>query len=638
MFPNGIVRKTQFLRLIYTNGLCYRKLITKCRLILVAYTHDLAVNTQTFMKQNVQPVNKFVWRSHTCGELRSENVGEKVQLYGWLEFSRTNKFLLLRDSYGSVQLIIPNHRKDLGVIAKNLAFESVLFVEGIVLKRPEGQENERMKTGDIEVQVVSLEVLNSAKPNLPFIIREYNKAKESTQLKFRYISLRYPELQRNLRLRSKVIMKMREYLINECDFVDIETPTLFKVTPEGAQEFIVPTQHPGQFYSLVQSPQQFKQLLMIGGCDRYFQIARCYRDEKPTHNRQPEFTQLDIEMSFVDCKGIMKLIENLILYCWPKEAGEVTIPFKHLTYTEAMESYGSDKPDLRIPHKLHKVTEMIDHSALEQTFKMKWHENHEVYGLVFSNKHEFLTKTVKENISSLQQNYFPSVKLIQLKTSNKSPILTNIIKENIQPRLNLKEGDVFFLAYGEEFQTQSLLGKVRLQFTDILESKGEQIRISANEFLWVTDFPLFSFSTKTNKLETMHHPFTRPHPDDIQYLLENPLKVRGLHYDLVMNGSEIAGGSIRIHEAELQKKILKMLNVDESHLTHILDALECGAPPHGGIAIGLDRFISLLCNTENIKNVIAFPKTTAGRDLMSGAPVSISDEEKTLYHIKTTEK
>ncbi|XP_076396019.1 aspartyl-tRNA synthetase, mitochondrial [Megachile rotundata] len=637
MFRNYIVGRTQFFRLFCTNCLLNQKPI-RCGLMSVAYTHNLAVNTQTLVKQNIQPVNKYVWRTHTCGELSTENVGEKVQLCGWLEFTRHNKFILLRDSYGSTQFIISDNRKDLQDVVKNLTFESVLTIKGIVLDRPGSQKNKNMKTGDIEVSIESLEVLNAAKPNLPFVIRDFNKAKESTQLKYRYISLRYPELQRYLRLRSEVTMKMREYLINECDFVDIETPTLFKQTPGGAQEFKVPTKHPGQFYSLVQSPQQFKQLLMIGGCDRYFQIARCYRDEKPRHDRQPEFTQLDIEMSFVDCKGIMELIENLLVYSWPKESGTVTTPFNHMTYTEAMELYGTDKPDLRIPQKLHRLTDIIDHSTLEENLKIKWDKNYEVYGLVFPSKHEFLTKSVKENISALKQNYFPSVKLIQIKSSPQSTILTNIINENVQQRLNLKHGDVLFLACGEKFKTQSLLGKVRLEFTNIMESKGQQIRTSGNKFLWITDFPLFSFNTETNKLESMHHPFTQPHPNDIQYLSENPTKVRGLHYDLVLNGSEIAGGSIRIHEAELQNKILKLLNIDKSHLMHMLEALECGAPPHGGIAIGLDRLMCLLCKTENIKDVIAFPKTTTGRDLMSGAPDSISAEEKELYHIQTVEK
>ncbi|XP_053997232.1 aspartate--tRNA ligase, mitochondrial [Hylaeus anthracinus] len=639
-FYNCIMSKNQFLRLIFKNGLRNHKLMTKYCSGLVAYTHNLAVQKQEVAKQSIQPVNKFVSRTHTCGQLNIENVGDSVRLYGWLEFQRMNKFMTLRDAYGSTQLIIPDNRTDLEEIVKKLNFESVISVTGKVYGRPKGQENKQMKTGDIEVQVEFLEVLNVAKPNLPLFIREFNKAKESTQMRHRYLSLRYPELQRNLRLRSRVIAKMREYLIKECNFVDIETPTLFKTTPGGAQEFVVPTRHLGQFYSLVQSPQQFKQLLMVGGFDRYFQVARCYRDETARHDRQPEFTQLDIEMSFVDSEGIMELIENLLVYSWPEDSEAITRPFKRFTYDKVMELFGTDQPDLRIPYQLHRLTRIIEYSVLEENLKMKWEENFEMYALVFPNKHDFLTKSMKESISKLQRDYFPSVRLIQLKVSNESSTQTNkiyskIVKGNVQQKLDLNEGDVLFLAFGNKFPTQSLLGKVRIEFTNILESKGQRIRTSKNELLWVTDFPLFSYNTEDNTLETMHHPFTHPHPDDIQYFSETPNKVRGLHYDLVMNGSEIAGGSIRIHEATLQRQILKMLNIDASMLSHMLDALECGAPPHGGIAIGLDRLMCLLCKAESIKNVIAFPKTMEGRDLMSGAPIPISDEDKKLYHIQT---
>ncbi|XP_076657488.1 aspartyl-tRNA synthetase, mitochondrial [Halictus rubicundus] len=637
-FRNIIMKsKNQFRNLFYTNHVCKHKLMKKCS-ILVACTHDLAIEKQ-LIKDNVQPVNKYVTRTHTCGELNIQNVGDNVHLYGWLEFQRMNKFITLRDAYGCTQFIVPNNRTDLTEIVEKLNFESVLSIMGTVVERPKGQKNSKMSTGDIEVQIESLEILNPAKSNLPLFMREFNKAKESTQMKYRYMALRYPELQRNLRLRSQVMAKMREYLLKECSFVDIETPTLFKCTPGGAQEFIVPTQHPGQFYSLVQSPQQFKQLLMVGGIDRYFQIAKCYRDETARHDRQPEFTQLDIEMSFVDCEGIMELTENVLLYSWPEESAPITSPFKRLTFDQAMELYGTDKPDLRIPYQLCRLTNMVDTSIVEETLKIKWDENFEIYALVYPNQHNFLTKSTKEHISKEQRD-FPCVKLIQLKiaAADSNKIYSNIIKGDIEQKLNLKDGDILFLACGEKIPTQSLLGRVRVVFTDLIESKGQTIRSSENEILWVTDFPLFSFNHTENKLETMHHPFTQPHPDDIHYLSENPTMVRGLHYDLVMNGSEIAGGSIRIHQSNLQKQILKMLDIDESCLEHMLSAFECGAPPHGGIALGLDRLMSLLCNTESIRNVIAFPKTTEGRDVMSGAPVPISDKDKSLYHIQTIEK
>nr|XP_033333284.1 aspartate--tRNA ligase, mitochondrial [Megalopta genalis] len=641
-FRNNLIPKKQFCKLFCTNHLYKHKLMKKYCSILIACTHDLAIEKQ-ITKVNVHPVNKFVSRTHTCGELNIQNVGDRVHMYGWLEFQRLNKFITLRDAYGSTQLLVPDNREDLIEMIKNITFESVLHIVGTVHERPKGQKNNKMKTGDIEVLIESLENLNPAKSNMPFFIREFNKAKESTQMKYRYLSLRYPELQRNLRLRSQVIAKMREYLIKECSFVDMETPTLFKSTPGGAQEFIVPTQHPGQFYSLVQSPQQFKQLLMVGGFDRYFQIAKCYRDETTRHDRQPEFTQLDIEMSFVNCEGIMELIENLLLYSWPEESYPLTIPFKRLTFNEAMEMYGTDKPDLRIPYQLRRLTNMVDISAIEETLKTKWKENFELYALVCPYA-SFLTKSIKEYISKLQRDCFASVILIQLKilsmssATDSNKIYSNIVKRNIEQELNLKDGDVIFLACGDKFLTQSLLGKIRVEFADLIESRKQKIRSPGNEILWITDFPLFTFNQEENKLEAMHHPFTQPHPTDICYLSENPTMVRGLHYDLVMNGSEIAGGSIRIHESNLQKQVLKMLNIDESYLEHMISALECGAPPHGGIALGLDRLMSLLCNTESIRSVIAFPKTTVGRDMMSGAPVSISDKEKSLYHIQTTEK
>ncbi|XP_018398053.1 PREDICTED: aspartate--tRNA ligase, mitochondrial [Cyphomyrmex costatus] len=608
-----------------------------------ACVHNLVINRSVpLIKEPVSPVNRYVQRTHTCGELTLKNVGEEVRLSGWLEFQRMKKFITLRDSYGSTQLLIPEDRKDLVETIQNLSFETVLSVIGKVLPRPEDKQNKKMKTGDIEVYIESLEVLNVASHNLPVFMREYNKAKEDQQMKYRYLSLRYPELQKNLRMRSSLIMRMREFLIHECSFVDIETPTLFKSTPGGALEFIVPTRQPGNFYSLVQSPQQFKQLLMIGGFDRYFQIARCYRDESTRYDRQPEFTQLDIEMSFVDRDGVMSLIENLLMYSWPKELGSIKVPFKLMTYKDAMELYGTDKPDLRISYQIQDLTHMFDYSELKETVKLEDNKQ-KVYALVFPKKSKYLTKSIKNELSKIRNDYFGITKLVQLKIENNSwstqldklKLKSGIIAEDISRYCKLQEGDVVLLAIGYRMDALKLLGKLRTEFTNILEAKGEQIRSSETELVWITDFPLFTFE---ETLESSHHPFTQPHPDDMEYLTTDPLKVRGLHYDLVMNGSEIAGGSIRIHDANLQKQILGMLNIDETKLSHMLEALTYGAPPHGGIAIGLDRLVCVLCNKKSIKNVIAFPKTMEGRDLMSGAPDVISDELKTLYHIQTVNK
>ncbi|XP_011348257.2 aspartate--tRNA ligase, mitochondrial isoform X2 [Ooceraea biroi] len=583
-------------------------LLLKTRMpISAACVHNLVADKSapSARTSSVSPANRYVLRTHTCGELTLKNVGEQVKLSGWLEFHRMCKFLTLRDSYGSTQLLVPEDREDLVEVIRNLSYESVLSIVGKVMSRPENQENKRMKTGDVEVHVESLEVLNAASRNLPIFIREFNKAKESQQMKYRYLSLRYPELQKNMKMRSTLTMRMREFLINECSFVDIETPTLFKSTPGGAQEFVVPTRQPGHFYSLVQSPQQFKQLLMVGGLDRYFQIARCYRDETARHDRQPEFTQLDIEMSFVDRDGVMSLIENLLAHSWPEELGSIKLPFKLMAYDDVMELYGSDQPDLRIPYQ------------------------------------KYFTKSVRDEFSKIHSDYFDGTKLIQLKVEGDSwrtqlaKLFSSEVAENISRRCKLQQGDAVLLTVGSRIDALKLLGKLRVQFTNVLEAKSERIRSPDAEFLWITDFPLFTFE---EKLESTHHPFTQPHPDDVEYLATDPLKVRSLHYDLVMNGSEIAGGSIRIHDADLQRQVLRILDIDETKLSHMLEALTYGAPPHGGIAIGLDRLVCLLCNAKSIRSVIAFPKTIEGRDLMSGAPSVISDETKALYHIQTTDE
>uniref|UniRef100_A0A6V7LLN3 Aminoacyl-transfer RNA synthetases class-II family profile domain-containing protein n=1 Tax=Bracon brevicornis TaxID=1563983 RepID=A0A6V7LLN3_9HYME len=594
----------------------------------------LVENTST--EPEITPVNKFVQRSHTCGDLTAENIGEFVQLCGWMEFQRMGKFITLRDSYGSTQLIIPEEKLDLINTIEKLSFESVLCVTGKVVPRPSGQENRKMKTGDIEIQVETLEILNKSLPQLPFSIREHNVPKEALQMQYRYLALRFPSLQRNLRLRSHILNKMRFFLTDQCGFVDVETPTLFRRTPGGAQEFVVPTQHKGKFYSLVQSPQQFKQLLMIGGIDKYFQIARCYRDETARPDRQPEFTQLDIEMSFTNREGIMGLVEQLVKHCVPKEFGEIITPFKRYTYEEVMETFGTDQPDLRIPFHFHNVSNLHKDFENHQLNSSHDTELSSVYALAVPQSSEYLTNSLKSRLNNFIKEFnYNNVSLNQIKICG-DDCLTKLKKTDLnipelKERLKFEENDVVFVVRGDKENARKLLGKILLEFTNFIESKGQKIRSEKPAFLWILDFPLFEKGEQ--HLESTHHPFTAPHPEDAHLLEMDPLKVRGLHYDLVLNGSEIAGGSIRIHNAELQEKVLKMLNIETTQMMHLIEALKSGAPPHGGIAFGLDRLISIICGEAHIRNVIAFPKTMEGKDLMSGAPAEISTEEKKLYNL-----
>ncbi|XP_074102503.1 aspartyl-tRNA synthetase, mitochondrial [Cotesia typhae] len=567
------------------------------------------------------PVNKYVQRTHTCGELGIEDVGKTVSLCGWMEYQRMGKFITLRDSYGTIQLIIPDDKQSLIKAVEQSSFESVLSVTGKVIPRPPEQENRKMKTGSIEILVEALEIVNNATSQLPFYIREHNVPKEMLQMQYRYLALRFPSMQNNLRLRSQFMHKLRGYLIDDCGFVDVETPTLFRRTPGGAQEFVVPTRQPGEFYSLVQSPQQFKQLLMVGGIDRYFQMARCYRDEGARSDRQPEFTQLDIEMSFTDREGIISLIEDLLCHCWPKESAALTTPFRHFTYEQVMELFGTDQPDLRLPFRILNLQQSGDN---------------EIYALPIAMGAEFLTNAVKAQFNDIRDKNFKGVKLMQIKIQDDSwPEKVEKFGVDISgmnQKLSVNKTDALFLASGSKNNVRKLLGKILVEFANIIESKGRQVRTQGYEFLWIVDFPLFE-KNDDGSIASTHHPFTAPHPDDIQYLETDPFNVRGLHYDLVLNGSEIAGGSIRIHNAKLQEKILKILNISTSQMKHLLEALASGAPPHGGIAFGMDRLISIICKSPSIRNVIAFPKTMEGRDLMSGAPTEISEEEKKLYHL-----
>ncbi|XP_064310620.1 aspartate--tRNA ligase, mitochondrial isoform X2 [Phalacrocorax carbo] len=558
--------------------------------------------------------NSFVTRTNTCGELRSAHVGQEVTLYGWIQYQRQGLFLVLRDFQGLTQIIIPQDEAHSHVkkLLSDAPMESVVRVTGIVSPRPPGQENPKS---------------------------------EALRMQYRYLDLRSFQLQHNLRLRSQIVMRMREYLCNLHGFVDVETPTLFKRTPGGAKEFVVPSREVGKFYSLPQSPQQFKQLLMVGGLDRYFQVARCYRDEGSRPDRQPEFTQIDIEMSFVDQAGIQRLIEGLLQYSWPEERGCITTPFPSMTYEEALADYGTDKPDTRFGMKIVDISDFLRRSDIQFVQNALSYPHGTVKAICIPQGVRYLKNKDLESLKESAKSQFNQeiVEIICRPDRNLKSLLTKFLGEKQQSELiqalNMQVDDVALLAAGEHKQVCSALGRLRLESADLLEAAGLALRDPTTfHFLWVVDFPLFlPKEGNPTELESAHHPFTAPHPSDTSLLYSDPTKVRSQHYDLVLNGSEVGGGSIRIHSAEQQRFVLeKVLKEDSEVLSHLLEALEFGAPPHGGIALGLDRLISLIVDASSIRDVIAFPKSFRGRDLMGNAPDYVTPEELEPYHIQVS--
>lgn len=572
-------------------------------------------------------------KSHTCGQLRLDHVGQNVVLGGWVQAIRMDKFLLLRDRSGLCQVTVPD---DMLNTVNNLTLETVMVVEGIVRKRPEDQFNTNMDTGCVEVELCKIREVSPAMPNLPLQQKKQLFANEPLRLQHRYLDLRRPELQASLALRSDITMKIRQFLVGQ-GFWDIETPTLFRRTPGGAKEFIVPTRIPNKFYSLVQSPQQFKQLLMIGGLDRYFQVARCYRDEGGRPDRQPEFTQIDIELSFCDREHVLSLIEELLGSFWPTE---LVTPLERMTYNDAMERYGVDKPDTRYGSTIVNLTKKFENCGAEFLEKsIKDSEDFMVGCVVFESEEGGMNtlKSLQKQVAQETKDHKTEKAIISPITISSTGDVSNSLLNKCNAEMiklvkdELGDSVSGFLVWGHKESALPLLGRLRI---NLAKEMVPDIAHLPHSLLWVVDFPLF-LPGDDGKLESTHHPFTAAHPQDLHLLREDPAKCRGLHYDLVVDGQEVGGGSVRIHSASDQRYVLEtILGEDTKELSHLLAGLDVGCPPHAGIALGLDRLVAILARAKSIRDVIAFPKSSDGKDLMGDAPAEITAEERKLYHLK----
>ena len=589
-------------------------------------------------------------RTHHCNEIRDEHVGQAVTLNGWVHSNRDLGgvlFIDIRDREGRTQAAFDpsDLPTELFETASKLHSESVISVTGKVRGRPDGTKNEKIDTGLVEVVAEQLEVLNHADV-LPFSIDDPEvaaKVNEELRLKYRYLDLRRPEMIHNMRLRSRVATATRVFMEDQ-GFLEIETPTLFKSTPEGAREFLVPSRlHPGQFYALPQSPQQYKQILMVAGVEKYFQLARCYRDEDLRADRQPEFTQIDIEMSFIDRDDIYALIEGLLARVWKTALGiDIHTPFPRIPFEEAMNRWGTDKPDTRFD------MELVDMTGDFASSEFKVFSGTVAKGGVVKalNAKGFACVTQGQMVTMTDYaKSFGAKGLAFIKVENgewKSPIvkfLSDAEKAALQEKLAIEEGDLILFAADKWLNACEILGKIRLYCAKKLTEMGKMsIPADRYNFLWVVEFPLLMFDKEMDRWYSSHHPFTSPVEEDIPKLSSDPKAVRGQHYDIVVNGVELGGGSIRIHQRQLQKTIFEDLlqipaDVAQERFGYMLEAFRFGAPPHGGIALGFDRLIAMLCNAESIREVIAFPKTAKGADLMSDAPGTAEPKQLRDLHI-----
>jgi aspartyl-tRNA synthetase len=585
-----------------------------------------------------------MYKTHTCGELGEKDIGKEVSLAGWVDRLRDLggvTFLDLRDRFGIVQLVSnPETSPEVHQKLIPVRMEWVIQAVGIVRKRPDGMANPDLATGEIEVELTQVKILNPAKTP-PFLINQEEDVEEQIRLKYRYLDLRRPRMRDNIILRHRVVSFIRNYL-DQKDFLEIETPILFKTTPEGARDYIVPSRvHPGEFYALPQSPQQLKQMLMVAGMERYFQIARCFRDEDQRGDRQPEFTQLDIEMSFVEREDVMDLLEGLyteLVKAVTPQKKVLETPWPRFTYQQTLERFGKDNPDIRFGMELHNISEIAPESGF-RVFSDTVKGGGTVCGINAKGLGDYSRKQIDELTEYVKVYGAGGLAYLALTSdgeerSSFAKFLTEKAKIQIQKLMDAEPGDLLLFVADTPAIVFESLGRLREKLRDLLGLVDQDTL----GFCWVIDFPLVNYNKDEERWDPSHHLFTSPMMEDIENLDKDPSLVRGQQYDLVLNGYEIGGGSIRIHDAELQEKIFSLIGLDmevaRERFGHMLQAFSYGTPPHGGIASGIDRLCMILANEPNIREVIAFPKNQSARDLMGNAPSPVEPEQMKELHIK----